>query len=224
MALTMPFSCSIRMARSPRPSSTRRCWPLSLIRVLGPTHHAHWPGAGAHAQKPEVLRLLEAEDLRRARRPAFLRHVQRPEALRRARGPRSEALRLAQAVALEAVEALEARAFMLRSTLGLFSMAHGTGALFSSAQDCQAQDSSLRSARFEATLGQVPDWVESQVRGHSWSSSGLSCGALRRTDGEAQLSTTVHLHCSSGCHHRLNVAALVVSILVLLVFRYIHQV
>ena len=37
MALTMPFSCSIRMARSPRPSSTRRCWPLSLIRVLGPT-------------------------------------------------------------------------------------------------------------------------------------------------------------------------------------------
>ena len=54
------------------------------------------------------------------------------------RGPRSEALRLAQAVALEAVEALEALARMLRSTPNLISMAHGTGALFSSAQDCQA--------------------------------------------------------------------------------------
>ena len=59
-------------------------------------------------------------------------------------------------MALEAVEALEALASMLRSTLGLFSMAHGTGALLSSAQDCQAQDPSLRSARSEATLGQVP--------------------------------------------------------------------
>ena len=77
--------------------------------------------------KPEVLR--------RAQRPAFLRRDRRTQALRRARGPRSEALRLAQAVALEAVEALEALALML-STLGLISMAHGAGALFSSAQDC----------------------------------------------------------------------------------------
>ena len=54
------------------------------------------------------------------------------------RGLRSEALHLAQAVALEAVEALEALARMLRSTLSFIIMAHGTGALFSSAQDCQA--------------------------------------------------------------------------------------
>ena len=49
----------------------------------------------------------------------------------------------------------------------------------------------------QGPLGQVPNWVESQVRGHSWSSSGLSCGALMRTN------TIVHLHCSSGFHHRL---------------------
>ena len=41
-------------------------------------------------------------------------------------------------MALEAFEALEALALMLRSTLGLISTAHGAGALFSSAQDCQA--------------------------------------------------------------------------------------
>ena len=93
-----------------------------------------------------------------------LRRDRRPAALRRARGPRSEALRLAQAVALKAVKALEALALMLRSTMGLFSMAHGAGALLSNAQDCQAQDSSSRSARFEATPGQVPNWVESQLR------------------------------------------------------------
>ena len=40
-------------------------------------------------------------------------------------------------MALEAVEALEALALMLRSTLGLISMAHGACALLSSAQDCQ---------------------------------------------------------------------------------------
>ena len=61
------------------------------------------------------------------------------------RGLRSEALRLAQAVALEAVEALEALALMLRSTLGLISMTHGAGALFSSAQDCQALEPMLGS-------------------------------------------------------------------------------
>ena len=102
-----------------------------------------------------MLGSISLGSLRRDRRPALCAAL---------RGPSSEALRLAQAVALEAVEALEALALMLRSTLGLISMAHGAGALLSSAQDCQAQDSSLRSARFEATPGQVPNWVESQLR------------------------------------------------------------
>ena len=56
------------------------------------------------------------------------------------RGPRSEALRLAQAVALEAVEALEALAITLRITLGFISMAHGADALLISAHDCQAPE------------------------------------------------------------------------------------
>ena len=34
-------------------------------------------------------------------------------------------------------------------------------------------DQSLSGAEVQATLGQVPDWVESQVRGYSWTSSGL---------------------------------------------------
>ena len=51
----------------------------------------------------------EADELCRARRPAFLRHAQKPITLCRARDPRSEALRLAHAAALEAVEARTAR-------------------------------------------------------------------------------------------------------------------
>ena len=79
-----------------------------------------------------------------------LRRDRRPAALRRARGPRSEALRLAQAVALKASKALEALALLLRSTMGLFTMAHGAGALISSAQDCQAQDNLFTKAKFNA--------------------------------------------------------------------------
>ena len=134
-----------------------------------------------------------------------LRRDRRPAALRRARGPRSEALRLAQAVALKASKALEALALLLRSTMGVFSMAHGAGALLSRAQDCQAQDNLFTKAEFNAKIvassllsqfwtrkprhcqfhvqsgrldhrgrvrlegvGLITDWVESQVRGRSW--------------------------------------------------------
>ena len=52
---------------------------------------------------PEVLRRTQ---------PVFLRRVQRPAALRRARSPRSDAPRLAQEAALKADEAFEALALM----------------------------------------------------------------------------------------------------------------
>ena len=66
-----------------------------------------------------------------------------------------------QAVALEALGALEALALLLSSTLGLISLA--LALVLSSAQVPDWVESQVR-----GHSGQVPDWVESQVRGRSW--------------------------------------------------------